>query len=84
MQSEGYGETKELEIELPITLRGETMEAADHTHTFLVKFDENGKFLGGSTDTVNDHYHPIIRGTVTDDVEGHNHKFSFVELLNHG
>jgi hypothetical protein len=69
-----------LEIEMPDILKGETSETEAHTHTFYVKFDDQGNFLGGETSPGPDgHVHKISRGTVTDDADDHNHRFSFVE-----
>lgn len=72
---------KEIEIEIPEQLDGSTDNQQGHKHKFTVKFDSSGNFLGGKTDTVEDHFHKITNGTVTNDSENHNHKFSFVELL---
>lgn len=73
-----------LEIEMPLVLAGETEEADGHKHTFHVRFDAQGNFLGGATGPGPDgHVHRISRGTSTDDAEGHSHRFSFVEgILN--
>lgn len=72
-------EVVEVTLEVPPVIQGRTMKAEDgHTHTFHVAYDENGKFLGGRTDTVDGHYHPIKRGTVTEEVKEHRHKFDHV------
>lgn len=70
-----------IEIDMPETLTGKTDLAADgHDHLFYVKFDEDGNFLGGHTSSGPDgHVHLIKRGTCTEDQNGHNHRFSFVE-----
>lgn len=69
-------------IEYPNTLTGETDLANGHSHTFQVWFDDEGKFLGGETGPGPDgHVHRITRGTLTDKVNGHAHRFSFVEVL---
>jgi hypothetical protein len=70
-----------LEIELPDTLEGETTAADDgHSHKFMVKYDEEGNFLGGATTPAADgHVHTILRGTLTETTDGHAHRFSFVE-----
>lgn len=68
------------ECEMPELLKGETDRVKDHHHAFTVKFDEDGNFLGGSTSPGPDgHTHQIQRGTVTEKVDGHSHRFSFVE-----
>lgn len=71
---------KVLEFDLPDYLIGETDEVEAHKHKFFVKYDESGNFLGGMTDAGPDgHIHPILRGTITEAVNGHGHRFSFVE-----
>lgn len=74
-----------LEIELPDDglLWGETFDHEGHTHKYVIKFDEEGNFLGGMTDEVDGHSHVITRGTVTDragDVQ-HRHRYNFLENL---
>lgn len=70
-------------MEIPPILSGRTMKSEqsddDHTHSFTVAYNEDGKFLGGKTDAVNGHYHIIKRGTVTETSSGHRHKFDFIE-----
>lgn len=69
-----------LEIEMPLYIEGETDEANGHKHRFFVKYDEEGNFLGGWTDEGPDgSKHRILRGTVTEEDNGHAHRFSFVE-----
>ena len=70
-----------LEMNIPDILVGETDSGDDgHTHTFYVKFDPKGKFLGGETDGATDgHRHKIKMGTTTEETLGHTHRFSFVE-----
>lgn len=73
-------EVVEVTLEVPPVIQGRTMKAEDgHVHTFHVAYDENGRFLGGKTDTVDGHYHTIKRGTVTEETGGHRHKFSHVD-----
>lgn len=79
---DGYGVRVDttIELEMPDTLKGETTETEGHVHGFEVAFDEDGGFMGGFTTRAPDgHRHMITRGTVTDDTNGHNHRFSFVE-----
>lgn len=72
-----------LEFELPEVLEGLTTEADGHTHKFAVKYDGNG-FAGGFTDEGPDgHWHEIVRGTSTEVVKNHSHRFSFVEVITH-
>lgn len=69
-----------VEYEMPENLEGETDEVDGHRHQFFVKFDQKGNFLGGTTNAGPDgHTHEIKRGTVTETVKDHSHRFSFVE-----
>jgi hypothetical protein len=80
IDGDAYRKEAQLEITMPDVLSGETMERAGHQHLFYVKFDNQGNFLGGETSPGADgHFHKISRGTVTDDADDHNHRFSFVE-----
>jgi hypothetical protein len=76
------GEDVELEIDVPPVLSGRTSKSADHEHQFFVTYDPNGNFVGGRTDEVDGHSHVIKRGTLTEEENGHDHRFSFVEGLN--
>jgi hypothetical protein len=79
---DGFGvrTDKPLVIEMPELLKGETDTDKGHTHSFVVKFDRQGNFLGGVTNPGPDgHVHRIARGTVTEPAQGHSHRFSFVE-----
>lgn len=74
---------QEVIIEIPSVIKGETLPNLDeekgHTHDFEVRFDDDGKFLGGKTSKVDGHEHKILRGTSTEDADGHSHRFSFLE-----
>ena len=79
---DGFGVRQDntLEMNIPSLLKGETDTTQDHSHGFLVKFSDNGEFLGGETTPAKDgHVHKITSGTITDVVNGHSHRFSFVE-----
>jgi len=81
---DGVGIRRETEIELyiPETIEGETDEVDGHRHRFFVKYDEEGRFLGGYTSPGPDgHVHKILRGTITEEENGHAHRFSFVEVM---
>lgn len=69
------------EVELPEQITGNTSKSEEHTHTFAVKYDEDGLFKGGTTNTVNGHMHEIVAGTHTEIANGHNHRFSSVDAL---
>lgn len=82
MDALGYQTPDEIEIDLPLALEGDTQARDGHTHKFLVKFDENGKFVGGRTTVDNGHSHKIEYGTITEPSDdGHTHRYSMVELL---
>lgn len=74
-------------VDMPPVIRGKVAKSDDgHDHEFFISYDEDGKFLGGVTSTVDGHRHVIQRGTVTEparksDGTNHNHRFSFVEQL---
>lgn len=75
------GVVKEIEIEVPEYVIGKTDEVAEHSHRFTVHFDEEGQFLGGTTDDEAGHSHEIKKGTMTEEVNGHSHRFSFYEVI---
>lgn len=79
MEAMAKTEEKEVEIEIPPVVTGDTSKEADHVHKFYVAYDENGKFLGGQTSKESGHVHLIRGGTVTDEVDGHSHRFSSVD-----
>lgn len=73
-------------IEIPDDgiMKGETDDTEDHTHSYSIRFNEDGDFLGGETNVVDGHSHKITKGTVTEEHDGHRHRFSFVEALQSG
>ncbi len=78
----GKAQSTELELEIPEFVKGETGTDQGHAHRFKVFFDNEGKFLGGKTITDDtDHFHEIIRGTITEKTDDHVHRFSFVEVF---
>lgn len=84
LDGEGFRVPTEVRMEVPEVLSGQTDDVDGHTHTFFVKFSDEGVFLGGVTDAGPDgHFHRIVRGTLTETEAGHAHRFSFVEgMLN--
>lgn len=75
-------ERVEVEIELPAVISARTLKSEGHDHDFYVAYDETGKFQGGRTSKAEDgHYHLIKRGTVTEDADGHSHRFEHVNAL---
>lgn len=79
----GFRRETTLEVDMPLKVSGMTMEADGHDHEFVVFYSEDGDFLGGHTAPggKNGHMHDIKRGTLTEEAEGHAHRFSFVEGL---
>jgi hypothetical protein len=76
---EGFRTTKTVSVEVPDEVSGLTESVSEHAHQFIVKFDDDGKFVGGETDIVNGHKHKITRGTATEAHAGHTHRFADVE-----
>ena len=77
---EGFRVETVLEIDMPDYIEGETVDVLGHSHSFFVRYDRDGTFLGGRTGPGPDgHVHKILRGTVTETTEDHAHRFSFVE-----
>lgn len=75
-------ELVEVEVDLPATISTRTLKSEDHEHEAYVTYDENGKFQGGRTSKAEDgHFHLIRRGTVTEDTNGHAHRFEHVNSL---
>jgi len=82
MDGEGVRRAMTYEFEVPPVIEGMTEETDGHRHRFAVQYDEHGNFLGGVTDKAPDgHYHRIRAGTVTDEAQGHSHRFSFLEAI---
>ena len=71
-----------IEVDLPTEVEGDTDIAEGHRHRFYVRFSDEGEFLGGETDFVHGHKHEIVRGTRTEVVESHSHRYSFAEAFN--
>jgi Putative phage serine protease XkdF len=66
-------------LDIPDVVTGLTSEHSGHKHTFEVKYDGAGKFIGGQTSVSAGHSHTIRAGTITDQSQGHRHKFSSVD-----
>jgi len=68
----------EVEIEVVrdhvgVVQRSET--APDHDHMLFVQVNEAGRVIGGWTSTDNGHRHRIKHGSVTEEADGHTHRF---------
>ncbi len=71
-----------VEIEVPSLLNTTTIEDnSGHTHSVMVRFADDGTFLGGSTSTDEGHAHSITGHTVTDTTDSHTHRFSIMEAV---
>ena len=70
-----------VELEIPEVLKGSTSDVGGHTHEFEVRFDGEGNFVGGRTSLTDGHRHQIHRGTVTEETNGHTHRYSIAELM---
>ena len=46
----------------------------EHEHTFIINFDSKGNIVSGKTDIVHEHFHPIVRGTATEEEMDHRHR----------
>ena len=78
-----YGTTKKVPakvlVEVAKQIAGITEENTEkilppHVHTFIVNVDNKGQIVSGKTDLVFDHYHPITKGTATDQELDHRHR----------
>lgn len=71
-----------LEIEIPDdgVVKGATAAAEGHTHDYTLRFSTNGDFLGGEA-VGTEHSHRITKGTLTDETQGHSHRYSFLEAI---
>ena len=85
MSGTGTKEQKIIEIEIPESgiLKGDTqpIDDGDHIHEYEISFSDEGAFLGGATSENDDHAHLIKQGTVTEEANGHLHRFNFIEAL---
>ena len=70
---------QDAELEIPPSITGLTSKSEDHTHTFTVKYDDKGNFMGGITGMAAGHTHRIVAGTHTENTQGHTHRFSSVD-----
>jgi Putative phage serine protease XkdF len=84
MEALVYDKPCDLDVEFPDSIEGVTLKAdADdpHTHVYKVMLDYAGQIIGGETNFVKGHRHMIKRGTITEEAEGHRHRFSFLDEL---
>lgn len=82
MQVLTYKREIEVEVELPLVLKGQTLKMdSGHTHEYTVIINEDGAFAGGRTNEVNGHWHEIRKGSVTEEADGHKHKFCYPDVI---
>lgn len=90
MQARVYQEEVEIEVDLEgRVFKGDTQPGGAgeklHHHGFQVRFDLEGKFLGGeTTESIGPgpkHKHQIVRGSVTKAALDHTHRYSFLDML---
>jgi hypothetical protein len=74
---------EDIEINVPEELEGRTYETEGHTHVYILKFSPEGVLIGGETvpDENHEGVHVIKRGTKTEDMGDHSHRYSFVEEI---
>ena len=75
---EAYISKKEVVAEMEVMVHnvGRTAESDGHSHLFFAEVNDAGKVVKGWTDEVNGHMHEIKRGTATEEVGNHKHRFS--------
>lgn len=81
MEALVYDTECDLNVEFPDSIEGVTLKSDDHTHIYKVNLDTNGQIVGGETNFVDGHRHLIKRGTITEEANGHRHRFSFLDEL---
>jgi len=81
MQAMAQRVPADVTMDVPDKLAGVTDMADGHEHSFTVKYDRDGNFLGGSTGVAKSHFHSIQHGTASEEAMGHTHRFSFVERV---
>ncbi len=79
LEAWAYRETKEYKLSFNKEISGTTSFDDGHEHTFKAYFDDDGNFLGGQTDDTLGHSHSIVKGTVTETVNNHAHKFAIID-----
>lgn len=78
---DGNGLTEEVDIEMDVPhetyVETEPDPEDGHVHVAVLKLSESGRVATGCTDEVNGHTHIIKRGTVTEESDGHRHRFAY-------
>jgi hypothetical protein len=83
MEALVYDQPQDLDVEFPDCVEGTTLKADidDHNHIYRVMLNPEGQIIGGETSYTNGHRHLIKRGTITEEADGHKHRFSFLDEL---
>ena len=82
MEAHVHKKVVDVEVELPAVISARTLKSEGHDHDFYVAYGEDGKFQGGRTSKAEDgHFHLIRRGTVTEEADGHAHRFEHINAL---
>jgi hypothetical protein len=86
MEAIAYREGVEKEMDFPPSIKGLTTKEDDHEHEFEVMFTPEGAFIGGRTsiaagDNGVSHYHAITKGVMTDETNGHSHRFAILDQM---
>jgi hypothetical protein len=77
------GDVEMVEVDIPDQITGMTSKTEGHYHRYIVQYDAQGRFRGGTTSPGDDgHVHQIKRGTFTEKAEdGHTHRFVTVDAV---
>ncbi len=55
-----------------------------HTHEFMVIVDENNRPMSGGTTDTNGHSHLIKIHSITEEAEGHKHRYNLIQKVSNG
>lgn len=78
-----HGPSELLVPDFPAVIVGKTFPGPDgHVHTFMARYDADGVFKGGrayAADGTDGHTHTIKKAVVSEETDGHAHRFALVE-----
>ncbi len=93
MKASVFTTDRVVELDIPDLIEGLTQigsDGDDHRHTYTVKFDAEGEFLGGTTNVVDGHKHVIRRRSISEKAAGpagekladtHFHRYTLLDKL---
>ncbi len=93
MKASVFTTEREVELDIPDLIEGRTQigsDGDDHRHTYTVKFDSEGVFLGGHASVVNGHKHSIRRRSISEKAsdpagkelaDEHFHRYTLLDKL---